>query len=84
MLNMLAEKSLHTPVRADLLAYCPTMDLIAAATGEERVYVYRLNGQRVLGLGNNKKDDVAVRGVQWKPDGTTLWLGELPSVMCSG
>ena len=57
-------KALHTPMRGNLLAYCPTMDLIAVATGEERVYVYRLNGQRVLGLGNNRDVDLAVRGAE--------------------
>ncbi|KAI9827716.1 MAG: hypothetical protein M1832_004205 [Thelocarpon impressellum] len=72
MLNMLAEKTVHQPILPDRLRYCPTMDLIAVATEEERVFIYRLNGQRVLGLSNNKKEALAVRGLSWKPDGQLL------------
>ena len=68
MLSMLAERAVPLPARRDMLAYCPTMDLLALATDEERVYVYRLNGQRVLGLGN-KKAGLQIRRLQWKPDG---------------
>ena len=68
MLNQLAEKAIQQPVQDELLAYCPTMDLIALATSEERVYVYRLNGQRVLGLGN-KNEKLAVQRLRWKPNG---------------
>lgn len=72
-LMLLAEKLLSRPVKADLLAYCPTMDLLALATSEERVYVYRLNGQRVIGSGN-KNQRLEVRKIQWKPNGAVRLL----------
>jgi len=68
VLNMLAEKILHQPIKLDSLAYCPTMDLIALATVDEQVHVYRLNGQQVFGV-SNKKNERSVAGLQWKPDG---------------
>ncbi|KAI9802111.1 MAG: hypothetical protein M1833_002032 [Piccolia ochrophora] len=71
MLNMIAEKALHQPVKLNTMTYCPTMDLIAVATAEERVYVYRLNGQRVLGAGN-KQTSPTVRSLRWKPNGQLL------------
>ncbi|KAI5309685.1 hypothetical protein KEM55_002663 [Ascosphaera atra] len=63
------------------------MDLIALATADEQVNVYRLNGQRVFG-GNYKAanawgddDDEGqkreVRGLSWKSDGNSL------AVVCS-
>lgn len=67
-LNMLAEKIMHQPIKLGNLAYCPTMDLIALATIDEQVHVYRLNGQRVFGV-SNKQDERSVLSLQWKPDG---------------
>jgi len=78
MLNMLAEKVMHQPIKLDSLAYCPTMDLIALATVDEQVHVYRLNGQRVFGV-SNKKSGCTVARLQWKPDGplsTMYWPSE--------
>ncbi|KAI9852491.1 MAG: hypothetical protein M1838_000585 [Thelocarpon superellum] len=74
MLTQLSEKVVQQPVRPGLMTYCPTMDLLAVATDEERVYVYRLNGQRVLGLGN-KGQTVAIRRLRWKPNGQLLAAG---------
>lgn len=68
MLAVLGEKTLPQAVVPEQLAYCPTMDLIALATPEERVYVYRLNGQRVLGLGN-KTQGLRIKRLRWKPNG---------------
>ena len=67
-LHMLAEKNITHPVKPGLLAYCPTMDLIALATVEERIYVYRMNGQRVFGAGN-KDTSLTVKKLRWKPNG---------------
>ena len=75
MLDMLAEKVIHQPIKLDSLAYCPTMDLIALATTDEQVHVYRLNGQRIFGV-SNKKTGCSVARLHWKPDGppsTILW-----------
>ncbi|MCJ1435652.1 hypothetical protein MMC27_005027 [Xylographa pallens] len=70
-LNLLAEKVVHLPIKIDSLAYCPTMDLIALASIDEQVHVYRLNGQRVFGV-SNKKPDCIVRQLRWKPNGQIL------------
>ncbi|KAI9783357.1 MAG: hypothetical protein M1839_003891 [Geoglossum umbratile] len=72
MLNLLAEKAIHQPVSPEgLLAYCPTMDLLALATKEEQVFVYRLNGQRVFGTAQ-KGAPLGVEKLRWKPNGQLL------------
>lgn len=68
MLNMLAEKIMSQPMRPEHMAYCPTMDLIALVTIDEQVHVYRLNGQRVFGV-TNKKRDCSIVQMRWKPNG---------------
>jgi anaphase-promoting complex subunit 4 len=71
MLNILAEKAIHQPASLDgLLAYCPTMDLLALATKEEQVFVYRLNGQRVFSAA--QKGPSRVEKLRWKPNGWYL------------
>lgn len=50
------------------------MDLIALATEDEQLYVYRLNGQEVLSAdlaGDPYLDEVKgeIRGLRWKNDG---------------
>ncbi|KAI9721737.1 MAG: hypothetical protein M1812_002072 [Candelaria pacifica] len=72
MLNMLAEKTVHQPLDPEDLAYCPTMDLIAVATWEGKVFLYRLNGQRVLGGVEKWQGSTRVHGLRWKPDGKLL------------
>ena len=74
MLNLLAEKAIHQPASPEgLLAYCPTMDLLALATKEEQVFVYRLNGQRVFGAAQ-KGTPLRVEKLRWKPNGGLLLL----------
>ena len=49
-LSLVAEKSLPAKCKTHMVAYCPTMDLIAlVSTADEELSVYRLNGQRVFG-----------------------------------
>ncbi len=67
-LNILGEKVVHQHVNPQLLAYCPSMDLIAIGTREEQVFVYRLNGQRVLGA-SQKDTKLRVQKLKWKPNG---------------
>ena len=67
-LPRLAEKTVQQPVKASTLAYCPTLDLLALATVEEKVYVYRLNGQRVVG-GASKTPGLSIQTIHWKPNG---------------
>ena len=78
----IAEKLLPAKCKLGTLTYCPTMDLIALATVDEEVHVFRLNGQRVFGgsfHGDESRDDDddddnedggnEVRGIAWKSDG---------------
>lgn len=68
MLNLLAEKVVQPAMNPDHLAYCPTMDLIAIATVDEHISVYRLNGQKVFGI-SSKSDMGKIKSIRWKPNG---------------
>ncbi|KAL8838983.1 MAG: hypothetical protein Q9170_001913 [Blastenia crenularia] len=71
MLRMLAEKHMQSTINPRLLAYCPTMDLLALSTTDEQVHVFRINGQRVFGVA--KRDPATkVTDIKWKPDGKTI------------
>lgn len=71
MLLEVAEKVLAQAIKPGLLAYCPTMDLVAVGTQDEQVSVFRLNGQRVFGVGPHTNDSKAIR-LMWKPNGQLL------------
>ena len=69
-LQSVAEKSLHLPANADLLAYCPSMELLAVGSSDQNVSIYRLNGQRVFGTSQKLKGAVLeVQKLIWKPNG---------------
>ena len=84
-LSPVAEKTLTTKCKTNMLAYCPTMDLIAVVGAQdEHLSVYRLNGQRVFGGsfegeddygldmddgGGGQRNDGEIRGVRWKNNG---------------
>lgn len=68
MADPLAEKLVQPAVNPRHLAYCPTMDLIALASIDEHIHVYRLNGQRVFGIAN-KQSANKVNQIKWKPNG---------------
>ncbi|KAJ6160499.1 Anaphase-promoting complex subunit 4 [Penicillium chermesinum] len=78
-LTPVGEKSLPAKCKLGTLAYCPTMDLIALATEDEELHVFRLNGQKVFGgsfggdpyLGEDEEDG-EVRAVAWKGNGRLL------------
>ena len=70
-LALLAEKFMHIGVNPEHLAYCPTMDLLAIATLDQQVHVYRINGQRVFGLYN--KENSKICGLAWKPNGQHMF-----------
>ncbi|KAJ6156202.1 Anaphase-promoting complex subunit 4 [Penicillium chrysogenum] len=78
-LTPVGEKSLPAKCKAQSVAYCPTMDLIALATEDEELRVFRLNGQRVFGgsfggdpyLGEDEEDG-EIRGMAWKGNGHLL------------
>ncbi|CAG8234328.1 unnamed protein product [Penicillium salamii] len=78
-LTPVGEKTLPAKCKAQTMAYCPTMDLIALATEDEELRVFRLNGQRVFGgsfggdpyLGEDEEDG-EIRGMAWKGNGRLL------------
>ncbi|EEH15946.1 hypothetical protein PABG_06033 [Paracoccidioides brasiliensis Pb03] len=80
-LATLAEKTLASKCKPGSMSYCPTMDLIALASADERVDVFRLNGQRVFGGvyggGGRGGSGREVRGLKWKGNGHLL------AVVCS-
>jgi anaphase-promoting complex subunit 4 len=63
------------------------MDLIALATEDEQLHVFRLNGQEVLSAdlaGDPYLDEVKgeIRGVRWKNDGNKLFLS-MPEIIAA-
>lgn len=75
-----AEKSLPAKCKPGALAYCPTMDLIALATDDDELRVFRLNGQRVFGgsfCGDPYLDEMQngeIRGLVWRSNGKLSFL----------
>ncbi|KAI4233175.1 MAG: hypothetical protein LQ349_004577 [Xanthoria aureola] len=70
-LTMLAEKMSPLLINSSHLSYCPAMDLLALAAQDERVHVFRLNGQRVFGV-STKEAVGRVTYLQWNPNGQAL------------
>lgn len=71
MADPLAEKLVQPAVNPQHLAYCPTMDLIALASIDDHIQVYRLNGQKVFGI-TNKQSVKKVTQIRWKPNGQSI------------
>ena len=78
MTEPLAEKVIQPAINPTHVAYCPTMDLIALATIDEQVQVYRLNGQKVFGI-VNKQTSGQIDQLKWKPNGISA-LNSLPTI----
>jgi anaphase-promoting complex subunit 4 len=68
VLELLSEKTLHQKIDPRLVAYNPSMDLLALGGTDQQVLIYRLNGQRVHGS-SPKDDGLGVGGFCWKPNG---------------
>lgn len=63
-----AENHVARPVYAHLMAYCPTMDMLAVVTEDEELEVYRLNGQ--LAFSRKRRGGKAkVDSICWKFNG---------------
>ncbi|KAL9064521.1 MAG: hypothetical protein Q9161_008828 [Pseudevernia consocians] len=71
MADPLAEKLVQPAINPRHLAYCPTMDLIALASIDECIHVYRLNGQKVFGIAKRQSAN-KVNQIKWKPNGQSL------------
>ena len=70
-----AEKVVQPAVKPSLLAYCPTMDLIALGTVDERVHVFRFNGQEVFSVTTREREE-NVTGITWKPNGMKAFAAQ--------
>lgn len=81
MAEPLAEKVVQPAINPTHVAYCPTMDLVALATTDEQVQVYRLNGQKVFGI-VNKQNSGQIDQLKWKPNGIAA-LNPLPTIRFS-
>ena len=68
--QIISDKVLHQTIIPGLVSYCPSMDLIALATKDQGVYIFRLNGERVCGISQQSKH--RVERIQWKQDGIIL------------
>lgn len=84
-LTAVAEKTLQATrckPGSGMLAYCPTMDLIALAAEDDQLHVFRLNGQRVFGgsfggdpyLDEDAKEKGELRGLRWKNNGMFFYI----------
>lgn len=88
-LTPVGEKSLPTKCKTQAVAYCPSMDLIALVTEDEKLSVFRLNGQRVFGgsfggdpyLGEDEADG-EIRGMAWKGNGELNIIGRWGLLSC--
>lgn len=69
-LELMSEKTLHQTAEPQLLSYCPSMDLVAIASTDDQVLIYRLNGQRVYGT-TKKGGSLKVESIRWEPNGTS-------------
>ena len=78
MTEPLAEKVVQPAINPTHVAYCPTMDLVALATIDEQVQIYRLNGQKVFGI-VNKQTSGQIDQLKWKPNGISA-LNPLPTI----
>ena len=70
-LSLVASKTLPHAIRPDLISCCPTMDLVAFATVDQRVEIYRYSGQRILGF-HRKDSGSKVTSICWKYNGKPL------------
>ncbi|OBT60964.1 hypothetical protein VE03_09769 [Pseudogymnoascus sp. 23342-1-I1] len=72
-LRLIAEKTLHSPANPDLLAYSPSMELLAVGSADHNVLIYRLNGQRVFSASQKVKGVVLeLQKLVWKPNGQLI------------
>ncbi|KFY33809.1 hypothetical protein V495_08259 [Pseudogymnoascus sp. VKM F-4514 (FW-929)] len=72
-LRLIAEKTLQSPANPNLLAYSPSMELLAVASADHNVLIYRLNGQRVFSASQKVRGVVLeLQKLVWKPNGQLI------------
>lgn len=70
-LSLLEARTHASQIKPDMVRCCPTMDLIAYVTVDERVDIFRFGGQRAFTL-QRKEPDLRVSSICWKYNGTAL------------
>lgn len=81
-LRLIAEKTLHSPANPNLLAYSPSMELLAVGSADHNVLIYRLNGQRVFSASQKVRGVVLeLQKLVWKPNG--MVPASCPSECCT-
>jgi anaphase-promoting complex subunit 4 len=70
-LSLIEVKSFPGRIKPELVRSCPTMDLIAYVTQDERVEVFRLGGQRAFVM-QRRDSDSKVTSLCWKYNGIVL------------
>ena len=66
--KLYAEKVLAQPVLPCLLTLGPTMNLLAVATSDQQLEVFRHNGQRALVM-KRPAGNATISRIDWFPDG---------------
>lgn len=64
----IGEKTLPQAADPCLMAYCPSMELLAIGISDNQVLIYRLNGQKVHSV-TRKGQSFKVESLVWKPNG---------------
>ena len=67
--RVLYRKQLPYSAREGLAAWSPQLDLFAVVTAGDNLLLYRINGQRVWGVGHKFGPAVTVERMRWRPDG---------------
>jgi len=65
---LIVTKNTTQDIQPQFVRCCPTMDLIAIVTRDERVEVFRLSGQRAFAV-QRKAKDVRIESICWKYNG---------------
>lgn len=71
--SLIEARTHGSQIKPDLVRCCPTMDLIAYVTVDERVDVFRFGGQRAFTL-QRKEPNVKVSSVCWKYNGIVFFV----------
>lgn len=65
------EKILPSPLKPHLISICTQLDLIAAATTERQVEVFRFNGHRAM-LYKRAHGAASISSIRWSPNDRLL------------
>lgn len=65
------EKQFAQRIKPDLVSLCPTLDLVAVATTDRQLDVFRFNGERAFGRARDGLE-VSIDLFEWKWNGMNL------------